>query len=264
MGLRHQGRQGERYRQDPPASPDLDPSVKRDLASSRLLADRPAWFKAFFVAGVLGYAVLAELAHRSAYFGWDVRLELNVQGITASGFGRFMHWVSAPGTGWVPLIMVASVGAGFFLARRPIEALILVFGTAIGSGLDALLKMLSDRPRPIDHLVRVMGHFPGDSFPSGHVFFYVEFFGFLLFLLYSARPAPADSPRQRAKNGLWRVPAIGLLWALIATIGLSRVYLGAHWPSDTAGAYLGGGLWLVLMIETYHRLKSRPKSTREP
>jgi len=43
---------------------------------------------------------------------------------------------------------------------------------------------------------------------------------------------------------------------LIALIGVSRVYLGAHWPSDVAGAYLGGGIWLSMMIAVYRQLRT--------
>jgi undecaprenyl-diphosphatase len=43
-------------------------------------------------------------------------------------------------------------------------------------------------------------------------------------------------------------------------IGLSRVFQGAHWPSDVVGAYLAGGVWLMLMIEVYRRAKLKQEA----
>ena len=62
------------------------------------------------------------------------------------------------------------------------------------------------------------------------------------------------------RRGKLRRGALAVLGALISLIGVSRVYLSAHWPSDVVGAYLAGGLWLMLMIEAYRRLKARQKN----
>lgn len=43
----------------------------------------------------------------------------------------------------------------------------------------------------------------------------------------------------------------------ILLIGLSRVHQYAHWPSDTLGAYLLGGLWLAFSLDMYRRMKVR-------
>ncbi len=114
------------------------------------------------------------------------------------------------------------------------------------------MKAVVDRPRPTISAVQVFGQFRHESFPSGHVFFYVSYFGFLLFLLYVL-----------LKPGRWR-RALLLIFSLpLVSIGVSRVYLGAHWPSDVIGAYLVGGAWLLLMIETYRRTKARQRLKAE-
>jgi len=113
-----------------------------------------------------------------------------------------------------------------------------------------LLKVSIGRPRPSDALVNVDGTFHFKSFPSGHVVFFVEFFGFLLFLALVL-----------LKRGTLRHALVILSGFLIALVGVSRVYLGAHWPSDVLGAYLAGGIWLMLMIEVYRRrINARPQN----
>jgi undecaprenyl-diphosphatase len=121
-----------------------------------------------------------------------------------------------------------------------------MIGVASGAGVNRLFKALVDRPRPREPLVQVAFAVAHESFPSGHVVFFIEFFGWLLFVSFVL-----------LKTGLLRRITIGILAALIAIIGVSRVYLGAHWPSDVLGAYLAGGLWLMLMVEIYRRLKER-------
>jgi undecaprenyl-diphosphatase len=74
---------------------------------------------------------------------------------------------------------------------------------------------------------------------------YVCYFGFLFFVAYAQ--LPRDSYARRI--------ALALLALPVLLVGLSRVYLGAHWPSDTIGAYLFGGLWLAFSLHMYRHWK---------
>ena len=115
-------------------------------------------------------------------------------------------------------------------------------GVGAGAGINRLLKYVIGRPRPDNTLVQVITEYGAESFPSGHVSFFVEFFGFLFFLSYVLLKG------KRARSA-----AFVILGALISLVGVSRVYMGAHWPSDVAGAYLAGGCWLLLMIEIWQQ-----------
>src|SRR5215470_3082106 len=138
------------------------------------------WFGVLLIL----YAVLAILANRYAYFAWDLKTERAIQSITTPGFESLMIDISALGSGWEPFALVLIAGLALLIARRRIEAALCAVGTGIGSLMDTLLKELSGRPRPSPELVEVFKHYGRESFPSGHVFFYVEFFGFLFFLAY--------------------------------------------------------------------------------
>ena len=118
----------------------------------------------------------------------------------------------------------------FLVRRQRVEALF-VLATASAIVLTGVLKVLVSRPRPPSFAANPSPFFwSADqySFPSGHVVFYVVFFGFIAFLAWSLL----------AGYRRWVViAACGLLIVLIAP---SRVYLGAHWASDVIGSYVIG------------------------
>jgi membrane-associated phospholipid phosphatase len=207
---------------------------------------RARWAQIVMIAGLSIYTVLAVLAHYYAYFDWDLSIARNIQSISLPGFRTFMIWVSQLGSGWVPTALVGGASLLMFALRFRLEATTCLLGVTLGAALNTLLKDVSARPRPSDMLVNVINQYRHESFPSGHVVFFVEYFGFLFFLSYVL-----------FRRGRLRLASLILLGLLIVLVGLSRVYMGAHWPSDVMGAYLAGGLWLLLMIEVYRRLKAR-------
>jgi len=107
--------------------------------------------------------------------------------------------------------------------------------------LNVLLKELVARPRPAGTFANALDPLSQYSYPSGHVMYFVVFFGFLAFLA-------ASLPKLKPK---WRLLWLSISLPLIILVGLSRVYLGAHWPSDVVGAYLIGGLYLLVLILIY-------------
>lgn len=207
---------------------------------------RARWAEIVFLSALSSYTVLAVLAHIYTHFVWDLELMRGIKSVGIPGFRPLMVWLSALGSGWVPTALVGSVGIGLALARFRLEGVVCIVGVTLGAALNSMLKVITGRPRPSPALVDVMKMYNHDSFPSGHVVFFVEYFGFLLFLSYVLLR------RGRLRNSLFI-----LFGALIALIGVSRVYMGAHWPSDVLGAYLAGGMWLMVMISIYRRLKAR-------
>jgi undecaprenyl-diphosphatase len=216
--------------------------LRRLAAARRLLRA-----EVFFLAGLACFAVLAVLAKANAYFAWDERVADAVQSLPLPGMEAAMRVVSFLGDGATSWAIFFAAFFAFFVRGRRSEAFGLMLCTAGGSGINRLVKYLVARPRPTMEHVRVSGEWAHESFPSGHVTFYVCFFGFLFFAAFALLPKGSTSRRV----------ACTLALLPILLVGLSRVYLGAHWPSDTLGAYLFSGLWLAFSVEVYRRWKRR-------
>jgi membrane-associated phospholipid phosphatase len=197
--------------------------------------------------GLAAFAILAVLAHVYAYFAWDLTAAHFVQSFEAVWWARFMAFVSVVGNSWHPHALTFAVALVFFAWRRRSECFGLILSAGGGALVDRILKVIIARPRPSAELVGFAYRSDELSFPSGHVMFYVCFFGFLFFAAYAL--LPRGSSVRRASLALSALPVL--------LIGVSRVYLRAHWPSDTLGAYLLGGLWLWFSVEMYRRWKRR-------
>lgn len=196
-------------------------------------------------AAGLTLLLLAIGASRHPYFQWDLSVSTAIQEVSHPAFHALMYWSSYPGNQLNAWIFGLAVGIALILTRRGREGLVLLAGTSSGALVNAVLKVLVDRPRPDETLIQVWIDYPAASFPSGHVMFYVQLFGFLCWIAWrSGRPVAAL---------LSGVPVL--------LVGPSRVYLGAHWASDVLGGYLGGVLWLVPMIWLQQVLERRSRSS---
>ena len=216
----------------------------------RLAARRLMRAEVIYLAAFAAFAVLAVLAHLNAHFGWDVPVALAIQRLPH--LFQPMRFISTFGNRWHPFALTTATSLIFLLCRRRTEAAGLILSAGGGSLINTIIKLTVARPRPAAALIAVFGHPAGKSFPSGHVTFYVCYFGFLFFAAYAVLP----------KHTWPRRLALSITATLVATVGLSRVYLGAHWPSDTLGAYLLSGLWLAVALHLYRKWKQ--SSTLHP
>jgi undecaprenyl-diphosphatase len=197
------------------------------------------------------FAGLALLAHRYAYFYSDLVLAHWVQSWTLPGLHPLMTAVSWLGAGWTPWFVVCGTGLALVARGLRLEGILLLSWVGLGAGVNRLLKALVARPRPDKDLVDILVPYPHESFPSGHLVFFIQYFGFLMFLVFSFR-----------KAGRLRSAAAAGLALPIALVGISRVYEGAHWPSDAWGGYLAGSLWLAFMIHDYLRRRRNHQGRR--
>lgn len=140
--------------------------------------------------------------------------------------------MTALGSTSVLVLVVAFVAGLFKMLRRRREAFLVVVAAAGGTALSNGLKALFDRERPEAALraVEVMN----PSFPSGHAM--LSAVVFLTIGVLSAHFA------QRTRVKVY-VVAAAITAALL--IGLTRVYLGVHWPSDVLAGWSLGAAWAL-------------------
>jgi undecaprenyl-diphosphatase len=123
-------------------------------------------------------------------------------------------------------------------------ALFTLLAVAGGTLLSTLLKRGFDRPRP--ELVPHESIVYSASFPSGHSMMAAVVYLTLAALLARIHPQPA------LKSYLL---SLALLTSVL--IGISRVYLGVHWPTDVLGGWTVGAAWAALCWLVYGRLQGR-------
>jgi undecaprenyl-diphosphatase len=194
--------------------------------------------KAAIVLLLTAAIAISLAAHFFAFFPFDLKIYQGLQEENNPEFSLVMQGVSAIGETFMGILMIGAVTAFFLIRRRWLEACFTLF-TASNFVITAILKVIIARPRPPYYLPNPSDTFPlidQYGYPSGHVLFFVVFFGFIAYLAWMYQ------------TGSVRKIIIAACGALLLLIGPSRVYLGAHWASDVLGSYMIGTLWLLFII----------------
>ncbi|MDK8192675.1 phosphatase PAP2 family protein [Paenibacillus sp. UMB7766-LJ446] len=167
-----------------------------------------------------------------------------IQGMESQGMTRWMELFTWIGSGIpVVIITILSMVVLYVFLKHRRELLFLgcvIAGSAI---LNTLLKLMFHRARPTIHrIIEVSGY----SFPSGHSMAAFSLYGGLAFLIWKHIP-----------TAVGRVLMIIVSAMFILMIGMSRIYLGVHYPSDVVGGYFMSGCWLAVCIWFYQRYLER-------
>ena len=245
-----------------------DPESWAGRQLARLAASRPviwagrrfpgqvAWCAARFRTGVpTGFALtvavltLAACAWSAGSLTYDVVHNVHIARFDARALSFFVahraSWLTSIaksltwlGSGFVLWPVVVVAGAGLWRWRRNwLPAVLPALALAGASGLSVLFKTLVGRARP--PAGDWLGVFTGYSYPSQHAAQALATWGMLALMAMASR-----SPRTRT---LLLTGA-----ALIAfLVGLTRLYLAAHWMTDVLGGWALGGMWGCLLIIPY-------------
>jgi undecaprenyl-diphosphatase len=193
----------------------------------------------FISAGLWGFVELADDVGEGDTAAFDRALLLALRHPTDRSdplgplwFEELMRDFTALGGIGVLTFLTLAVGGYLLLIRRMRLALLVTVAVFGGLLLSDALKQWFERPRPdlVPHAVDVYTA----SFPSGHSMMSATAYLTLAALLARVQPR-------------WRIKAYLLLMAIFLTllVGISRVYLGVHWPTDVLGGWTLGAVWAL-------------------
>jgi undecaprenyl-diphosphatase len=176
----------------------------------------------------------------------DVRITDFIQTLKSpvmTSVADFVSWFGMMPQGYLLIILAV---AALFVFRRHREAIVLGVSTVVTIALNVLVKMMVRYPGPTAPQSPELWTAIDFTFPSGHVMFFMVFFGFIFYLIAS----------QMARS--WIKAALLLPFGfLLVFVGFFRVYLLAHWTSDVVGGYILGGMMLMVSILIYRHWTQR-------
>jgi len=166
-----------------------------------------------------------------------------IQSMISTQNTEWMLFITALGSvKWITIFVILSVMILLFKKKISL-AVFFIVSSGIGALFNIWLKWLFKRERP--DILPIISE-ESYSFPSGHAMGSFIFYGSLAFVII-----------HLVHQKSWRIVGLVINTILILCIGLSRIYLGVHFPSDIIGGYLAGAAWLYTCIILFHYYEYR-------
>ena len=229
----------------------LHQSMKKKLASIALLSIELIIVLILFICALTVFTVLAYRILQLKNEGFDFFIFDKTTTFVTETFTRFMLFITFFGNHKFLIPANLLLVIYFLFIKKHTWYSIKVPVIAIGGVLlMLLLKQIFNRPRP---LIPLLEPVKGLSFPSGHAFMSMSFYGLLIFLVW-----------ENVSSRFWKWVFTILLIIFILLIGFSRIYLSLHYLSDVVAGFSAGiiwlslSIWVVRRIERYSRKKINP------
>jgi membrane-associated phospholipid phosphatase len=209
-----------------------------------------------FIVALNGFVDLTEELAANQLTAFDNRVTDFVLSFRRDWLTAFLRFITTVGTRTGYLIVIALLTIYFLIRHRSWKFIVqTVVVLVLASLSNVALKEVINRARPtIEHLVTVYTL----SYPSGHAMSAMGFYGFLIFLTM-----------RYEMTTLMRVTLLVFLSFMILSIGISRIYLGVHYPSDVLAGFIGGLIWVALcaiifdIADLYRKRKKRIQELAE-
>jgi undecaprenyl-diphosphatase len=202
------------------------------------------------VFGINIFVELTEVLSTETLANYDTKITSAVLSHRSTSLTKYFTFITHVGDVYgylVVLILSAIISLVVFKRwKYMVQITLVLFLSALSN---VVLKRVINRARPdLEHLVTVETL----SYPSGHAMSAMAFYGFLIYLFYRFK-----------MNRYIKIGTILVLAFLILSIGVSRIYLGVHYPSDILGGFIAGAIWVVFCIVLFNLIevfRSDPKT----
>lgn len=195
-------------------------------------------FTAFSLIFIIGFFlifwVFAKNLKEHTLHQFDLEIITYIQGLISPLNTKMMEFFTFLGS-TISVVVLLLIGTILMLLnQKKWEALFFIIAVSFSAIFNRLLKWTFQRARPQIHpLITETGY----SFPSGHSMTAIVFYGMLAYFLI------LFLEKRSAKIVIFL-----LFMSIILAIGISRIYLGVHYPSDVIAGFAAGGAWLFICI----------------
>jgi membrane-associated phospholipid phosphatase len=202
-----------------------------------------------FTVALNGFVELTDELAENELEGLDRSVTSFVLSFRADALTAYFTFVTHLGDRNAYVVITILLAAFYLIKHRSWKFILQTMLVLMLASLsNIVLKKVINRARPsIEHLVSVNTL----SYPSGHSMSAMAFYGFLIFLTV------------RYQMPSWvRYLLVTILVLLILSIGASRIYLGVHYPTDVAGGFIGGLIWVAfctVVFSVFELLRKQSK-----
>lgn len=190
-----------------------------------------------------GFGAMVDGLREGQVFVFDLPILRTLHSIANTRLDQAALALSALGYGWGILPAGALLVLGLAVARRTREMTFAGLSIVGSLALNLAVKHLMARTRP--SLWESLVHETSYSFPSGHAMASMTLAWVVVLLCWSRKSQVAWKMR-------WPVTFVAA--AFVALVGLSRIYLGVHYPSDILAGWTAASIWVVSVFALmFHR-----------
>lgn len=183
----------------------------------------------FWVPVILFAKIAGEIIEREP-IGWDIAILHWIHGLSTPLLDSLFLFVTTSGNVEYILPITILLLGYFYYKKQRFNALIILFGVGGAAVANTILKLIFHRDRPAfwHSLITETGY----SFPSGHAMMSSALVLSLIVILWNTR---------------WRIASIIIGSFIIAMIGISRLYMGVHYPTDIIAGWSVSFVWIIIV-----------------